>query len=38
LIQIDGLHPTATAQPQLLENVWAILIKMLWEKCPARRQ
>jgi acyl-CoA thioesterase-1 len=29
LIQIDGLHPTATAQPQLLENVWAILIKML---------
>lgn len=29
LIQTDGLHPTAAAQPQLLENVWAILIKML---------
>jgi acyl-CoA thioesterase-1 len=29
LIQADGLHPTAAAQPQLLENVWGILIKML---------
>ncbi len=29
LIQADGLHPTAAAQPQLLENVWATLIKML---------
>jgi acyl-CoA thioesterase-1 len=29
LIQADGLHPTAAAQPQLVENVWATLIKML---------
>ena len=29
LIQADGLHPTATAQSQLLENVWPRLLKML---------
>jgi acyl-CoA thioesterase-1 len=29
LVQADGLHPTAAAQAQLLENVWPILIKML---------
>lgn len=29
LVQADGLHPTAAAQAQLLENVWATLIKML---------
>lgn len=29
LIQADGIHPTAKAQPQLLENVWPILTKML---------
>ncbi len=29
LIQADGLHPTASAQSQLLENVWPILMKML---------
>jgi acyl-CoA thioesterase-1 len=28
LIQADGLHPTATAQAKILENVWPILIKM----------
>ena len=29
LIQQDGLHPTAEAQPKLLENVWAGLQKMM---------
>lgn len=29
LIQADGLHPTAAAQPQLLENMWPMLAKML---------
>lgn len=29
LLQADGLHPTAEAQAQLLENVWPILLKML---------
>ena len=29
LIQDDGLHPIAAAQPALLENVWKILNKML---------
>jgi acyl-CoA thioesterase I len=29
LIQADGLHPTAAAQPQLLENVWSTLVKIL---------
>jgi acyl-CoA thioesterase I len=29
LIQADGLHPLAVAQPALLENVWKILEKML---------
>jgi acyl-CoA thioesterase I len=29
LIQADGLHPLAVAQPKLLENVWIKLIKML---------
>ena len=29
LIQDDGLHPTATAQPKLLENVWVILERLL---------
>ena len=31
LIQADGLHPTAKAQAQLLENVWKILERMLSE-------
>ncbi|TCJ13425.1 arylesterase [Parasulfuritortus cantonensis] len=29
LFQADGLHPTAEAQPRLLENVWAGLAPML---------
>lgn len=29
LIQSDGLHPTATAQPQLLNNVWPYLQPLL---------
>lgn len=29
LVQADGLHPTAAAQPQLLENVWPALNSML---------
>ena len=29
LIQADGLHPIAAAQPKLLENVWSTLEKML---------
>ena len=29
LIQADGLHPIAAAQPQLLDNVWIILAKLL---------
>ena len=29
LIQADGIHPTAEAQPLLLENVWPVLEKKL---------
>lgn len=29
LMQADGLHPTADAQPLILENVWAVLEKVL---------
>jgi len=29
LMQADGLHPTATAQPIILENVWPFLMKMI---------
>ena len=29
LIQDDGLHPVAAAQPKLLENVWEILENLL---------
>jgi len=29
LIQADGLHPTAAAQPRLLDNVWPVLRPML---------
>ncbi|NBC12467.1 MAG: arylesterase, partial [Gammaproteobacteria bacterium] len=28
-MQPDGLHPTAAAQPQLLENVWPQLLPLL---------
>ena len=29
LIQVDGLHPLAIAQPKILDNVWPILANML---------
>ncbi|MXY50977.1 MAG: arylesterase, partial [Gammaproteobacteria bacterium] len=29
MMQRDGLHPTAEAQPTLLENVWPILEPLL---------
>ena len=29
LVQADGLHPTAAAQPRLLENVWQVLQPLL---------
>jgi acyl-CoA thioesterase-1 len=29
LMQADGIHPTAEAQPQLLENVWPVLKPLL---------
>ena len=29
LMQADGLHPTAAAQPQVLENVWPLLKPLL---------
>ncbi len=33
LMQSDGLHPTAAAQPQVLDNVWPLLKPLL--KAPA---
>ncbi len=36
LIQIDGLHPTAAAQPRLLDNAWQLLEKPLAEICQTR--
>ena len=32
LIQADGLHPIAAAQPSLLDNVWIVLERMLNQK------
>jgi len=29
LMQVDGLHPTAAAQPRLLENVWPYVEELL---------
>lgn len=29
MMQSDGIHPSATAQPQLLENVWPVLQPLL---------
>lgn len=31
LMQLDGLHPTAAAQPLILNNVWPILLELLPE-------
>jgi len=36
LLQVDGLHPTAAAQPLLLENAWRLLQKPLAKICQAR--
>lgn len=35
LMQADGLHPTAAAQPRLLDNVWPVLLPLLQETLPA---
>jgi len=29
LMQADGLHPTAQAQPKVLDNVWPLLKPLL---------
>jgi acyl-CoA thioesterase I len=29
LMQADGIHPTAEAQPRLLDNVWRVLLPLL---------
>ena len=28
-MQADGIHPTAKAQPQLLDNIWPELLTLL---------
>jgi acyl-CoA thioesterase-1 len=35
LMQADGLHPVAAAQPRVMENVWRVLEPMLGERAPA---
>jgi acyl-CoA thioesterase I len=35
LVQADGIHPTAAAQPILLDNVWPVLEGKLQAKPPA---
>jgi len=29
LMQADGIHPTAEAQPRLLDNTWPVLLPLL---------
>ncbi|HAD30231.1 MAG TPA: arylesterase, partial [Methylophaga sp.] len=29
MMQADGIHPTAKAQPQLLDNIWSELLALL---------
>jgi len=29
LMQADGIHPTAAAQPRLLDNIWPVLLPLL---------
>jgi acyl-CoA thioesterase-1 len=29
MMQADGIHPTAKAQPQLLDNIWPELLTLL---------
>jgi acyl-CoA thioesterase-1 len=36
LMQEDGLHPTAAAQPRVLDNVWPELASLLGSKAAAR--
>ncbi len=36
LLQVDGLHPTAAAQPLLLDNAWQLLEKPLAGICQTR--
>jgi acyl-CoA thioesterase I len=36
LMQPDGIHPTAEAQPRMLENVWEALLPMLEHGRPDR--
>ncbi|TAN05484.1 MAG: arylesterase [Rhodanobacteraceae bacterium] len=36
LMQADGLHPTAAAQPLVLDNVWAALASMIGAKPQVR--
>ena len=33
LMQDDGIHPTAAAQPVLLDNAWAVLASAVRENC-----
>lgn len=35
LMQDDGIHPTAEAQPQLLDNAWPALAPLIEEQCDA---
>ncbi len=35
LMQADGIHPTAEAQPLMLDNVWAVLSPLLLKHPPA---
>ena len=34
-LQADRIHPTAIAQPQLLDNAWTVISKPLGKLCPA---
>lgn len=36
LMQADGIHPTAAAQPKLLATVWPYLVPLLKSEGPAR--
>jgi acyl-CoA thioesterase-1 len=36
LMQDDGLHPKAAAQPRVLQNVWDVVAPVL-DKLPPRR-
>jgi acyl-CoA thioesterase-1 len=38
LMQADGIHPTAEAQPRILENVWAALRPLLEARARPARQ